>query len=110
MHNTIFFLIIIILWPDSCRTISEYLNDKMWSDTLPDKLKDICGEEEYRKSQLTIRIIKDSHSVFFIQPGDNSNNDIAGGFAYADNIAEASARILLLLPLLFFGIIDLHPI
>ena len=53
MHNTIFFIILII--PVTGFIIErylDYLNSLMWSDTLPEKLKGICDAEEYRKSQL----------------------------------------------------------
>ena len=53
MYNTIFFLIIII--PVAGFVVErylEYLNGTMWSERLPESLKEICGEEEYKKTQL----------------------------------------------------------
>ena len=53
MHNTIFFLILVI--PVTGFIIErylDYLNATMWSDTLPVKLKGICDEKEYSRTQL----------------------------------------------------------
>jgi STE24 endopeptidase len=107
MHNTIFFLIIII--PVAGFLVErylEYLNGKMWSDTLPHKLKGICGEEEYRKSQL---YEKDNKRVSLWSSIFNLviilAMIIAGGFAYADTIARGFSSNLIIVALIFFGII-----
>jgi len=107
MHNTIFFLIIII--PVAGFLVEqylEYLNGKMWSDTLPGKLKGICGEEEYKKSQL---YDKDNKRLSFWSSSFNLAvilaMIVAGGFSYADTIARGFSTNLVIVALLFFGII-----
>ena len=53
MHNIIFFLIIAIpVVGFLLERYLEHLNGRMWSETLPEKLKGICDEGEYRKTQL----------------------------------------------------------
>lgn len=107
MNNTIFFLILII--PVTGFIIERYLdflNTKLWSDTLPDKLKGICDEEEYRKSQLYHRDNKKlavwsssfNLAVILIMI-------IAGGFALIDNLARTISMNMVIVSLLFFGII-----
>jgi STE24 endopeptidase len=107
MHNTIFFLIIIIpiagYLVEQCL---EYLNGTMWSDTLPDKLKGICGEEEYKKTQL---YDKDNKKLSFWSSSFNLAvilvMIIAGGFAFFDSIARNFSTNLIIVSLVFFGII-----
>jgi STE24 endopeptidase len=107
MHNTIFYLIIII--PVAGYLVEqylEYLNGKMWSDTIPGKLKGICGEEEYRKSQL---YDKDNKRLSFCSSTFNLAimlaMIVAGGFSFADNIARGFSMNLVIVSLVFFGII-----
>jgi STE24 endopeptidase len=107
MHNTIFYLIIII--PVAGFIVErylEYLNGKMWSDTLPARLKGICGEEEYRKSQL---YEKDNKRLSLWSSSFNLAiilaMIIAGGFAYADHIARGICTNLVVVSLVFFGMI-----
>ncbi len=109
MHNTIFYLIIII--PVTGFLIEqylEYLNSKMWSEKLPDKLKGVCGEEEYRKSQL---YEKDNKKLSFWSSTFNLTvilaMIIAGGFSMVDGVARNISMNLILIALLFFGIIGL---
>ena len=68
----------------------EYLNSKMWSETLPEKLKGICDEEEYRKTQL---YQKDNNKLSFWSSSFNLAviliMIIAGGFAFIDDIARS---------------------
>jgi len=52
MYGFLFCLILII--PVAGYLIErylEYLNSTTWSDKLPEQLKGICDEEEYRRSQ-----------------------------------------------------------
>jgi len=107
MHNIIFFLIIII--PVSgyvTERILEYLNTKMWSETLPEKLKNICDEEEYRKTQL---YQKDNKRLSFWSSSFNLILILlmicAGGFALIDNVARSLNSNSIFISLLFFGII-----
>ena len=109
MHNTIFFLILII--PVTGFIIErylDYLNSSMWSDTLPGKLKGICDEEEYRKTQLYQKE-NDRLSLW-----SSSLNlavilivIVAGGFALIDNISRAISGNIIIISLIFFGIIGL---
>ena len=109
MHNTIFFLILLI--PVTGFIIErylDYLNSSMWSDTLPEKLKGICDEEEYRKTQLYQKE-NDRLSLW-----SSSLNlavilivIVAGGFALIDNMSRAISGNIIIISLIFFGIIGL---
>jgi STE24 endopeptidase len=107
MSNLIFTLIIII--PVAGYIIERYLdhlNSKMWSENLPDKLKGICDEEEYRKSQLyqlennTLSLWTSSFNLIVILL-----MIIAGGFAMVDGLARSVTANIVLISLIFFGII-----
>lgn len=107
MHNFIFFLILII--PISGFIIErylDYLNSLMWSDTLPEKLKGICDEEEYRKTQL---YQKENDRLSFWSSSFNLGiiviMIVAGGFALADNLARILSTNSVIISLVFFGII-----
>jgi STE24 endopeptidase len=109
MHNVIFFLIIII--PISGYFVErylEYLNSTMWSPALPEKLKGICGEEEYRKSQL---YRKDNKVLSFWSATFNIvilvGMIVAGGFAILDNAVRSLTSHMILISLIFFGTIGL---
>ena len=53
MHNFIFFLIIFIpVAGFLLERYLEYLNAGLRSEKLPEKLRGICDEDEYRKTQL----------------------------------------------------------
>jgi STE24 endopeptidase len=109
MHNIIFFLILIIpVTGYVTERILNYLNSKMWSDTLPDKLKSVCDEEEYRKTQL---YQKDNNRLSFWSATFNLILIILmitlGGFALIDDIARSINVNPILISLLFFGIIGL---
>ena len=107
MHNIIFFIILII---PVIGFISEryldHLNSLMWSDTLPEKLKGICDEEEYRKTQ---RYNKDNNKLSLWSSSFNLGvillMIIAGGFALADNLARSISSNSVIISLVFFGII-----
>ena len=107
MHNFIFYLILII--PVSgfiTERYLDYLNSLMWSDKLPEKLKGICDEDEYRKTQ---RYQKDNNRLSFWSSSFNLGviliMILAGGFALADNLARILSANSVIISLLFFGII-----
>ncbi|HOF20802.1 MAG TPA: M48 family metallopeptidase [Bacteroidales bacterium] len=107
MYNTIFFLILII--PLSGYLLEQFLihlNNKMWSDKLPEKLEGICPEEEYRKSQLYDR---DNKKLSFWSSTFNLAiillMIIAGGFSFVDDIARSFSLNLVIIALIFFIII-----
>ncbi len=107
MHNTIFYLIIII--PVSgfiVESYLNYLNSSMWSDTLPEELKGICDEDEYRKTQL---YQKENNRLSFISSVFNLLIVLAmislAGFAVVDSVARSLSDNYVVISLLFFGII-----
>jgi STE24 endopeptidase len=107
MHNIIFFLILII--PVTGFIIErylDYLNSRMWSDTLPEKLKGICDDEEYKKTQL---YQKDNNRLSYWSSSLNLAviliMIIAGGFALVDNLARSFSSNSVIISLVFFGII-----
>jgi STE24 endopeptidase len=107
MHNSIFFLIIVI--PVIGFVIEQYLdhlNSSMWSEKLPDKLKGICDEDEYRKTQL---YQKDNNRLALWTSTFNLAvilcMIIAGGFSMVDCLARTISINSVLISLIFFGII-----
>ena len=107
MNNIIFFLIIIIpVAGFITERYLDYLNSKMWSDTLPEKLRGICDQEEYRKTQL---YQKDNNRLSFWTSLFNLAvvliMIIAGGFALIDSLARSLSLNLVVVSLLFFGMI-----
>jgi STE24 endopeptidase len=109
MHNLIFYLIIIIpLAGYITERYLNWLNSKMWSDTLPQKLKGICDEEEYRKSQL---YKKANDKLAFWSSSFNLALIIvmiaAGGFAFIDSLVRGLSSHTVLISLLFFGSVGL---
>ena len=109
MHNIIYFLILII--PVTGYLVERYLdhlNSSMWSDSLPEKLKGICDEGEYRRTQL---YQKDNDRLSFWSSTFNLAVIIlmitSGGFAYADNLARHVSQNAVIISLLFFGLIGL---
>jgi STE24 endopeptidase len=107
MHNFIFFLILFIpVTGYLLERYLEYLNAGMRSETLPEKLKGICDEEEYRKTQL---YEKDNLKLSFWSSSFNLAIIIvmivAGGFALLDNFARSFSNNNVVIALIFFGII-----
>jgi STE24 endopeptidase len=107
MNNLIFILILAI--PVAGFAVDrylDYLNSTMWSDTLPDKLKGICDETEYRKTQ---RYNKDNKRVSLWSSSLNLIVVLAmiagGGFALTDSIARSLSLNLVITALIFFGIL-----
>ncbi|NSW95328.1 MAG: M48 family peptidase, partial [Bacteroidales bacterium] len=103
MHNTIFFLIIII--PVTGYLIERYLehlNSKMWSENLPDKLKGFCDKEKYRKTLLYDR---DNRKLEFWSSTFNLAviliMIIAGGFAFVDEMARSLSSNIVIISLIF---------
>jgi STE24 endopeptidase len=107
MQKTVFLLIILIpLAGFLTERVLEYLNSRMWSDSLPGKLKGICSEDEYRKSQLYSRENK-RLSVW------SSSLNLAvmlavivfGGFAWIDSVIRNLSANNVVIALIFFGVI-----
>lgn len=107
MYNTIFYVLIIILISGfALERYLEYLNSTMRSDTLPVKLRGICDEEGYRKSQL---YDKDNKKLSLWSSLVNLAvilaMIIAGGFSLLDGLARSFSGNLVVISLIFFGMI-----
>ena len=107
MINSIFILILIIpLAGFFLERYLEHLNNKMWSDKLPEKLKGICPEDDYRKSQL---YHKENDKLGFWSSLFNILVIIAmitaGGFSLVDTAARSISGNIVFISLIFFGII-----
>ena len=109
MHNTIFILILLI--PVTGFIIErylDYLNATMWSATLPVKLKGICDEKEYSRTQL---YQKENDRLSLWSSAVNLALIliviVAGGFALIDNLSRAISENIIIISLIFFGIIGL---
>ena len=107
--TTLFYIIIsILIISFIVDKILDTLNEKHFDDAIPDKLKDVYGEDEYKKSQaykktsakfsnltsLTTTILT---LVFFF----------ADGFKYLDAFARTYTQNPILVALIFFGVIIL---
>ncbi len=86
----------------------EYLNRKNRSLELPDRLRGIYNEDEYKKSQ---QYESDNQKLSFISSTFNLIVIITfislEGFAYVDQIARDLTDHSLFIPLIFFGILFL---
>jgi STE24 endopeptidase len=107
MYNFVFFLIILIpVTGFLLERYLEHLNAGMRSENLPEKLKGICDEEEYRKTQL---YEKDNLKLSFWSSSFNLAIVIvmivAGGFAFLDIISRSVSSNNVVIALVFFGII-----
>ena len=107
MNNPIFWLIIAIpIFGFITERVLNYLNSKMWSVKLPDKLTGICDEGEYKKSQL---YDKEGKRLSFLSSSFNLLVILAmiifGGFAFVDNLSRTISADPIICALLFFGII-----
>lgn len=109
MYNFFFFLFILI--PVAGYLLERYLehlNVTMWSDKLPEKLKGICDEKEYRKTQnyyrenlkLSVWSSTLNLAVIIIMLA-------AGGFALVDSVARSLSSNNVIIGLIFFGIIGI---
>src|SRR4030042_5392768 len=107
--QTLFYIIIgIVIFNYALGRFLEYLNAKRYNDQLPEEVKDVYDNEQYKKSQkykkvnYRFSIITATFSVlvmlamFFFK-----------GFAFVDNIARNFTSHPILLALIFFGIIML---
>ncbi len=80
----------------------------MWSDKVPDRLKDIIDSEKYGKSQNYYRAnrkLSDISSSFFLVL--ILVMLFLGGFSWVDEIAGSISRNRIIISLVFFGIIGL---
>lgn len=109
MYGFLFCLILII--PVAGYLIErylEYLNSTTWSDKLPEQLKGICDEEEYRRSQ---QYQKDNRKLALWSSTLNLVlvllMIISGGFALVDSIARSISSNYIIISLTFFGILGL---
>jgi len=106
----IFFLIIliIIITGHALGLYLDYLNNKMWTEKVPLKLKDIIDEEKYRTSQNYYRTNKKfsniSSSFFLIIILAML---FFAGFAWIDSIARSITENMILITIIFFAIIGL---
>ncbi|MCF8224066.1 MAG: M48 family metallopeptidase [Bacteroidales bacterium] len=109
MYNILFFaIIIILLFGHFSGLYLDYLNNKMWSDTVPEKLKGIIDETKYRNSQnyykANTRFGHVSSAIFLVLILAML---FFGGFAWVDNIARSISGNRIIVSILFFAIIGL---
>ncbi|MGQ9621208.1 MAG: M48 family peptidase, partial [Bacteroidales bacterium] len=109
MQKLVFILIITI--PVAGYLIERYLNylnSRMWTPELPEKLKGICDENEYRKTQF---YQKDNKRLSFWSSTFNLAvlllMIIAGGFAFLDRLVRSINDHPVIMAVLFFGIIGI---
>ena len=109
MHNIIFYLVIVI--PVAGFVIErylDYLNAKLWSEDLPEKLNGIIDREAYRKSQ---KYNKENKRLSFWSSSFNLAVILAmimlGGFSLVDTAAREFSPNMIVTALIFFGIIGL---
>lgn len=109
MYNIFFFLIIsIIIIGHAQGLYLDYLNNKMWSDNVPLKLRDIINKDKYRKSQNYYRVnnrFSNINSSFFLII--ILTMLFLGGFAWVDNLARQITENRVLISVLFFAMIGL---
>jgi len=109
MYNFIFFIILLIpVTGFLVERYLDYLNSGMWSDTLPEKLKGICDDAEYKKTQL---YQKDNNRLSFWTSLFNLSVILvmiaAGGFAIVDSLSRELSVNTVFISLIFFGIIGI---
>ncbi len=109
MHNTLFYIIIVIIFTDYLlERYLEWLNDRNWSAALPPELSDVYDSKEYERSQKyhrennrfewitsTIQLLVILGMLFF------------QGFALVDSWARNMTSNPVGISLIFFGIIGL---
>jgi STE24 endopeptidase len=107
MYNYIFFLILLIpVIGFILQRYLEYLNSGMWSEVLPEKLKGVCDENEYRRTQLyqkennRLSLWSSSFNLAIILV-----MIIFGGFSFFDNLARVISTNPIIIALIFFGMI-----
>ncbi|NMC40628.1 MAG: M48 family metallopeptidase [Bacteroidales bacterium] len=109
MHDFVYILIIVIpIAGYITERYLSYLNMKMWSPEVPEKLKGIIDNLKYRDSQL---YHKDNDRLSLYSSTFNLAVLIimitAGGFAFIDNSLKNISNHPVVLSLIFFGIIGL---
>ena len=105
MLNIFFWLIlIIVLLSHFTGLFLDYLNNKMWSDEVPEKLKGIIDNEKYRRSQQYYRENKKFSNIA------SSFNLIVvllmltlAGFALLDTMSRSFTSNEVIITLIFFG-------
>jgi len=109
MGNTLFIVILVIVIFDYFfERLLDYLNTTRWNNQLPEVLKGIYNEDEYRKSQNynlvnhRFGMITSSFSFLLILL-----MLVFGGFAFVDSYVSSFSVGVILSALLFFGIIGL---
>jgi len=109
MYNIFLWLIIIILIVSHFVGLwLDYLNSRMWSEKVPDKLKGIIDQKDYSKSQ---NYYRDNKTVSNIASSINLMVVVLllflAGFAWVDSIARSISGNEILITLLFFAIIGI---
>ncbi len=107
MHNTVFYILIgIILFDFALERTIDYLNSKLWSDELPEEVRDVYDSEKYRKSQ-EYKKVNDKFSIL-----TSSFNLVLillmlflGGFAFVDSISKNLVHNSIAITLVFFAIL-----
>jgi STE24 endopeptidase len=105
--QTLFYIIIgIVIFNYVLGRFLEYLNAKRYNDQLPEEVKDVYDNEQYKKSQkykkvnYRFSVITATFSLLVILA-----MFFFKGFAFIDNIARSLTSYPVLLALIFFGII-----
>jgi len=110
MNPTILFYIIISILIISfiADKILDKLNEQHFDDEIPNKLKDIYDDNEYKKSQSYKKTnAKFSNITSFLTTGITLVFFLADGFKYLDRFARAYTENPILVALIFFGVIIL---
>ncbi len=109
MLNVFFWLILIIVIVSHFTGLYlDYLNNKMWSDEVPEKLNGIIDNEEYSRSQQYYRENKSFSNI-----ASTFNLIVVllmltlAGFTFIDNIARSISSNEIIITLLFFGLIGI---
>ncbi len=107
--TTLFYIIIFILILNFIiDKILDTLNEKHFDDEIPDKLKDVYEEDEYKKSQLYKKTTaKFSNTTSLFTTILTLVFFFADGFKYVDNFARSYTEHPILIALIFFGVIML---
>lgn len=107
MSQILFYIIIGLLIADFIfERFLEYLNSTLWSDKLPQEVKDIYDQEKYKKQQayekVNFRFSLLSSTFNFIVV---LAMFLLGGFAWVNQLAGAVSAQPILMALIFFGIL-----
>ena len=105
--NTLFYIIIAIIIINFIKDkVLDTINAKHYNDPIPEELKDVYDENEYKKSQ----VYKATNYKFGIWSSIFSlvltlTFLFLDGFEYVDNIARSYSNQPIIIALIFFGII-----